>query len=136
MSNILDIQSIRRGSLHIDPLTGEAKNFASINKAKAHSRVLGGSGKVRALKQDQIKDFRKEYLTQMYTNKLARANEDVQKALLAEAEASKKVSEAPVGEQQDKATKEYREAWEDLTTAQEARDAVTERLVAIKRGEF
>ena len=59
--NILSIKSIRTTNLHIEPLSGEVTQFPSINKAKAHSRVLGGAGKVRSLKWNEVKSFREEY---------------------------------------------------------------------------
>ncbi len=65
--SILEIQSIRSKNIHIDPLSGERNEFSSINKAKAHSRKLGGAGKVRALSSDLVKVFRKEYLTLHWT---------------------------------------------------------------------
>ena len=49
MNPLLEIKSIRIRKEHINPLdVADTKQFASINRAKAHSRELGGAGKVRA----------------------------------------------------------------------------------------
>ncbi len=48
--NILEIKSIRWKNVHFAPESEATIPFLSINKAKAHSRTLGGAGKVIAAK--------------------------------------------------------------------------------------
>lgn len=54
MNSFSNLVSIRVKNLHVDansnPDSLSIRDFPSINKAKAHSRELGGSGKVKACK--------------------------------------------------------------------------------------
>jgi hypothetical protein len=60
---ILSVISVRIGSVHIALPNLERTEFPSKNKAKAHSRKLGGAGRVRALRDTEaMKAFVKEYI--------------------------------------------------------------------------
>jgi hypothetical protein len=63
MNPILEIKSVRIKNLHVNPRNpAEVRNFPSINQAKAHSRALGGAGKVRAFSTPEAaKAFMKEF---------------------------------------------------------------------------
>lgn len=62
MNPLFNIKSIRFGSVHIEPWSWEHKNLGSKNKAKAHSRELGGAGKVVAARDaEHLKNLKKEF---------------------------------------------------------------------------
>lgn len=62
MNPILNVKSIRYGQVHIDPATGEQTALGSKNKAKAHSRRLGGAGAVIAARSaDHLNQVRAQW---------------------------------------------------------------------------
>lgn len=74
MNPIFNIKSIRHGQVHIDPWSWTQTAFGSKNKAKAHSRTLGGSGNVIAARDAKhLNDLKKEFEAE----KLRRENENV-----------------------------------------------------------
>jgi len=62
MNPLFDIKSIRHGQVHIDPWSWTQTSFGSKNKAKAHSRVLGGAKAVVAARDAKhLKDLKDEF---------------------------------------------------------------------------
>ncbi len=132
MNPILNIVSIRVKAKHIDPLTGSEDVLKSINQAKLRSRQLGGAGKVRALRAEDLRDFRKAYLIAHF--------EEKQMTLAREVDAAKAVLDSAEATDQREQTEVSRKAFIEAQKAYDRKHVnligIMQELVRIRKGEF
>ena len=91
-----DIKSIRIKNIHFALQAGESslelhpQEFPSINKAKAHSKVLGGMSAVRAFRsKDEAYDFLRTYEKEKTGTVLIHLNGQTEEFAMAAAEEEK-----------------------------------------------